>query len=186
MRVISAYSKVEAWSRVEEGRYLMNSSKRRRSRVFALVALVVVVLVAAGTAIGLFFALGEKESAAELFDRGAEAFEQGRYDDAVDLYKEALEKEPESSVGYNLLGMGYRFLYLQTRNTGYREKEIEAFRKAIELDPRNYAALVNLGVTLYDQGDRTEAAQYLQKALEVYPQHPDRAQIEEMIRQAGQ
>ncbi len=171
---------------MQESRYLMNPSKKGRGRLFALVALVVVGLVAAGTAVGLFLALGEEESAAELFERGAEAFEEGRYDDAIDLYKEALEKEPESSVGYNLLGMGYRFLYLQTRNTGYREKEIEAFRKAIELDPRNYAALVNLGATLYDQGDRVEGAQFLQQALEVYPNHPDRAQIEEMIRQAGQ
>ena len=157
-----------------------------RGRLAALMAVLVAVIVAACVGLGLYLAFRDRESASSLFDRGARAFEEGRYDEAIDLYKKALEKEPESSIGYNLLGMGYRFLYLQARNTGYREKEVEAFRRAIELDPRNVAALVNLGATLYDQGDRAEAAAFLQKALDVYPDHPDRAQIEEMIRQAGQ
>lgn len=106
-----------------------------RGRLAALMAVLVAVIVAACVGLGLYLAFRDRESASSLFDRGARAFEEGRYDEAIDLYKKALEKEPESSIGYNLLGMGYRFLYLQARNTGYREKEVEAFRRAIELDP---------------------------------------------------
>ena len=64
----------------------------------------------------------------------------------------------------------------------YRKAE-EAFRKAVELEPRNYAALINLGVILFSQGDKKQAADYLRKALDINPNLPEKAQIEEMIRE---
>lgn len=136
--------------------------------------------------LALSLAAGCGETASDLFTRGGEAFEQGRYDEAVKLYKEGIEKEPDSSVGYNLLGMAYRFKFNQTGIHRMKQEEIDAFKKAIELDPRNYVALVNLGVTLYYAGQKKDAAAYLQKALEIYPQHPDRARLEQMIKEGQQ
>lgn len=163
----------------------MRTENPRRKRLAAALAIFLAALLAGSAAFGLILALRGDESASSLFSRGAAAFEEGRYEDAVDFYERALELEPNSSTAYNMLGMAYRFLYMQTRDTGYRENELEAFREAVRLDPRNHVALVNLGVTLFDQGDRAGALEYLTRALELYPDHPDRAQIEELIREAG-
>lgn len=126
------------------------------------------------------------ESAADLFTKGGEAFEQGNYDEAIRLYEAGIEKQSDSSAGYNLLGMAYRFKFNQTGSHSMKAEEIDAFKKAVELDPRNHVALVNLGVTLYYAGQKKDAAAYLQKALDVYPQHPDRTRLEQMIEEGGQ
>lgn len=123
-------------------------------------------------------------SAAELLRKGELTFAQGEYEWAIAYYGMALELDPDSSSGYNLLGMAYRFQYNQSGDPESKQKEIDAFRNSIELDPGNPVPLVNLGCTLYYQGEEQEAVEYLQRALEVYPDHPDRPEIEEMIRQA--
>ena len=64
---------------------------------------------------------------------------------------------------------------------GDYQKAAEAFRKVINLDPQNYAALINLGVILYSQGNKKQAAVYLKKGLKYNPDLPQKAQIEQMI-----
>jgi len=64
---------------------------------------------------------------------------------------------------------------------GDYQKAVEAFRKAVNLEPKNYVALVNLGITLYYQGDKKQAAVYLKRALTINPNLPEKAQIEQMI-----
>jgi len=66
---------------------------------------------------------------------------------------------------------------------GDYQKAAEAFRKAKNLEPDNYVALVNLGVALYAQGDKKQAAVYLKRALGINPNIPEKAQIEQMIRE---
>lgn len=157
----------------------------KRGRSFIILAVIAAVALLVTTSLLLFFALRESETASDLFKKGEQAFAEGEYEKAIDCYQAGLEKEPSSSAGYNLLGMAYRFLYHGTGSTRYRQEEIKAFEKAIELDPNNMMPLVNLGFTLYYQGDKGKAALYLEKALEVYPDHPDRAKIEDMIREAS-
>ncbi len=159
--------------------------KGGRRRLYIALAVIVSLLVVIGLVL-LLFTLRESETAGDLFKKGEQAFAEGEYEKAIDRYQTGLEKEPSSSTGWNLLGMAYRFLYNQTGSTEYRREEVEAFTKAIELDPNNPVPLVNLGATLFYQGDKKEAAVYLERALEAYPDHPDRVGIEEMIRQALQ
>lgn len=181
---------LEALDRSRSGEADRDSARRaggknpglRRTRV--LLAVIILLLVAAGVSIGLYFTFRETGSAGDLFKKGELAFAKGEYEKAIDYYRAGLEKEPSSSAGYNLLGMAYRFLYHETGSTKYRQEEINAFENSVELDPDNMMPLVNLGFTLYYQGNKSEAAVYLKKALEVYPDHPDRVEIEKMIREA--
>jgi len=187
-----------------EGERLLEALKRSRSgeadreiasragkkreggkRVYIFFAVIVLLLVIIGLVL-LFFTLRGNETAADLFKKGEQAFAEGEYEKAIDCYQAGLEKEPSSSAGWNLLGMAYRFLYNETGSTKYMQQEVKAFTEAIELDPDNPVPLVNLGATLFYQGDKKEAAVYLERALKVYPDHPDRVGIEEMIRQALQ
>ena len=155
----------------------------RGKRLRLAVAVLVLAALVVTLALGLFLS-NRSRSARELFEEGQRAFNKGNYQDAVNLYSEGLKKMPESSEGYNLLGMAYRFQANQTDDAGLREKEVAAFREAVRLAPEDPTPYVNLGATLFYMGKTAEAATYLKKALELYPDHPDRADIERMIRQA--
>ncbi len=124
----------------------------------------------------------EMKSATDYFEEGSLLFKKGAYDDAIKKYKKGLRREPRSAVGYNYLAIAYRGKYEQLRSLKWREKEIEAFKKAIELDPSFYLPYVNLGITYYDMGNFKEAARHLKKALEIFPEHPSRERIEQMIK----
>lgn len=163
----------------------MAGHKRRKKSPFVVfVAIGVVITFVVATGFGIYLGFSGRKSAGDLIQQGQEEFQAGDYEKAIDSYLAAIEKEPDSSEAYNLLGMAYRFMANQTGNADYRSKEEAAFRKAVELEPNNYVALINLGTTLYFQGDKKGAAEYLKKALEIYPNHPEKAQIEQMINEA--
>ncbi len=127
--------------------------------------------------------LQDGKSATSYFDEGALLVKQGKYDEAIKKYKKGLGREPRSAVGYNYLGIAYRYKYEQLRSLDWREKEIEAFKKAIELDPNFYLPYINLGTTYYGMGNPKEAALYFRKGLEIFPEHPSRELIEQMIQE---
>lgn len=127
--------------------------------------------------------LQEKKSAASYFDEGALLVKQGKYDEAIGKYKKGLRIEPRSAVGYNYLGIAYRYKYDQLRSLNWRQKEIDAFKKAIDLDPNFYLPYINLGSTYYGMGNLKEAAHYFRKGLEIFPEHPSRDLIEQMIQE---
>ena len=127
--------------------------------------------------------LEDRKSATSYFDEGALLVKQGKYDEAIKKYKKGLQIEPRSAVGYNYLGIAYRYKYEQLRSLTWREKEIEALKKAIELDPHFYLPYINLGTTYYGMGSLKEAVLYFRKGLEIFPEHPSRELIEEMIQE---
>jgi tetratricopeptide (TPR) repeat protein len=86
----------------------------------------------------------------------------------------ALEKDPKNAIGYNLLGMAYRFKFNQSGAQEFKDKEIESFKKAIEIDSKFWAACKNLSASLYYQGRKKEAVPYLEKALELQPNDPEK------------
>ncbi len=126
----------------------------------------------------------EMKSASEYFEEGAALISKGKYDQAIKKYKKGLRIEPRSAVGYNYLGMAYGYKYEQLRSLDWREKEIEAFKKAIELDPNFFRPYFNLGITYHNMGKPKEAANYFKKCLEIYPEHPKRELIEKMMLEA--
>lgn len=133
--------------------------------------------------LGACASLQDKKSATSYFEEGASLVQRGKYDEAIENYRKGLRKEPRSSVGYNYLGIAYRRKYDQLRSLKWRQKEIEAFKKAIELDPNFYLPYINLGTTYYGMGNPREAALYFKKGLEIFPEHPRKELIEKMIRE---
>ena len=110
----------------------------------------------------------------ELLNEGASLFQKGDYDAAIQKYNEALQIDSNNSVGYNLLGMAYRFKFNQTGTQEYKDKEIEFFKKAVTLDPKFWVAHKNLAASLYYQNRKKEAVPYLEKALELQPNDPEK------------
>jgi tetratricopeptide (TPR) repeat protein len=136
----------------------------------------------------LVFGLGPGEGQAQnqaqkLMEQGTGQMEKQQFDQAIATFKRALQEEPKSAVIYNLLGMAYRFKYNQVRNQELKRQEIAAFEKAIDIDPNYWVALINLGATYYNMGEKAKAAPLFKKALTLNPNHPEKAQLEKIIKE---
>ncbi|MBN1470707.1 MAG: tetratricopeptide repeat protein [Syntrophaceae bacterium] len=117
----------------------------------------------------------------ELLNEGTNLFQKGDYDAAIQKYNEALQIDSNNSVGYNLLGMAYRFKFNQTGTQEYKDKEIEFFKKAVTFDPKFWVAYKNLAASLYYQNRKKEAVPYLEKALELQPNDPEKSLLLQWI-----
>ena len=123
----------------------------------------------------------QNESTNKLLDEGIKLFQEGKYDASIQKYNEALKVEPSNSIAYNLLGMAYRFKFNQTGTQEYKTKEIEYFKEAIDLDPKYWVAYKNLAATLYYLDRKKEAVPYLEKALELQPNDPEKSLLLQWI-----
>ena len=127
----------------------------------------------------------QDKGAMAFFEQGDSEFRDGKWDEAIASYQSGLEIEPNSAVGFNLLGKAYRMKYNSVRATEWKKKEIEAFRRAIAADSTFWQAKINLGATYYYIGKKAEAAPLFREALELYPDNPEREQLEQFIREGG-
>jgi hypothetical protein len=109
-------------------------------------------------------AAGEKESNLHLvWARLGDAYDSdGRTDDAINAYKQAIELKPTAAYYNNLGGIYGR--------AGKIPDAMAAYSKSAELDPQNAAqAYRNGGITLYNVGKMKEAVEPLKKATELDP-----------------
>jgi tetratricopeptide (TPR) repeat protein len=109
-------------------------------------------------------AASEKDTNLNLvWARLGDAYElDGRSDDAINAYKQAIELKPTAAYYNNLGGIYGR--------AGKINEAMEAYKKSAELDPPNAAqAYRNGGITLYNVGKMKEAVEPLKKATELDP-----------------
>ena len=131
-----------------------------------------------------------QQSFTGLLTQGQKAFKSGRYDRALESYREALKQQPDSApsavpmgaaVVYNLMGMAYRFKYNHKQDPELKKQEIAAFEKAVQLQPEFVVALVNLGSSHYYAGNKVEASKYFKKVVELAPHHQEVELLRKMI-----
>ena len=121
------------------------------------------------------------EQGEKYLQAGFAYFQQHDYDRAIENYEKAIAVGAKSAGAYNMLGLAYRFKYQQTGKPELQQNEIDAFEKALSLDPKYWVAMINLGTTYYSRGDKAKAIPWFKKALALNPNHPEKAQIEKMI-----
>jgi tetratricopeptide (TPR) repeat protein len=95
---------------------------------------------------------------------GAEqAYREGKYHDAIRLYTEASKAGSERSAAFLGRGMAHEML-------NHATKAIEDYKRAIEVDRKNYQAMENLA-GIYEQGGRhiSEAIELYRHALKLDP-----------------
>lgn len=88
------------------------------------------------------------------------------YGQAIQLYKDAIEKAPGFAPLYCVLGD----IYL---STGYFEDAITEYKMAIWLDPFNIAAYRHLCHAYEEQGDYNQAIEIYNKLISMAPNIPD-------------
>lgn len=96
------------------------------------------------------------------YQQGLSALEQSRFQDAIDLLKEALEGADNVSTIRSVLGIAYQ-------RRGDLVKAGEEFRRVIELDPGSPDGHLNYGSLLMLNGDAAGAEREFQECLRIDP-----------------
>jgi tetratricopeptide (TPR) repeat protein len=121
------------------------------------------------------------DSADKYMQEGFVALQQQKYDEAIACYEKAIKLEPRAAAAYNMMGMAYRLKFSQLGVPEFRQKEMAAFQKAVEIDPKNWVAMINLATDYYADGEKAKAAVLYKKALELKPDHPEKDDIQKRI-----
>jgi tetratricopeptide (TPR) repeat protein len=95
-------------------------------------------------------------------DLGNDLLQQGRTEEAIAQYREALEIDPAVSEAHNDLGFA---LFRQGRT----EEAVAEYRAALQINPAYAQAQINLGNGLLRQGRIEEGIAAIGKALELEP-----------------
>jgi tetratricopeptide (TPR) repeat protein len=111
--------------------------------------------------------------------QGQSAFRVGRYAEAVEKFRLALEVKPDSIPAWIDLGSALGEM-------GEPDEAIVAFERAVELAPGNETALFNLGVLLSRRGDFDRAVDFLSQAGQFAPADGQiRYELAQALRLAG-
>ena len=122
--------------------------------------------------------LNVPKPAQKAYDKGLEAFNRGKLDDARQHLEKAISEHPNYASAYNVLGLTFM-------RQGEVERGQQAFEKAVALNDRFADAYTNLAKVYFRQQkiDRSEAL--LEKSLASEPRSPEAltilAQVELML-----
>jgi uncharacterized protein (AIM24 family) len=98
------------------------------------------------------------------YNRGREAFQEGRYAEARRELEQAQRLRPEDADVLNLLGLVY------FKTNAFPEAEV-IYRRLVRENPNVFILHSNLGLILFKQGKLDEAEQYLLRAVELRPNY---------------
>jgi uncharacterized protein (AIM24 family) len=98
------------------------------------------------------------------YNRGREAFQEGRYAEARRELESAQRLRPDDADVLNLLGLVY------FKTNAFPEAEV-IYRRLIAENPNVFILHSNLGLILFKQGKQDEAEQFLGRAVELRPNY---------------
>jgi len=98
------------------------------------------------------------------YNRGREAFQEGRYAEARRELEAAQRLRPEDADVLNLLGLVY------FKTNAFPEAEV-IYRRLIRENPNVFILHSNLGLILFKQSKHDEAETYLRRAIELRPNY---------------
>ncbi len=109
---------------------------------------------------------------------GTVLLQQGRLDEAIRFYREAIHRRPDYHKPYANLGVAWA-------RKGRLGKAINLYRKALELNPRDSSTQLNLGLALARTGKRRQAATHLRQFLALAPNSPRVREVRDLISRLG-
>ncbi|HEY9712707.1 MAG TPA: tetratricopeptide repeat protein, partial [Chroococcales cyanobacterium] len=113
---------------------------------------------------------GDWSDALPYYNRGNKYLSHGRYEDAVNDYNEAISKYPYDPDFYTNLGVAYRKL------EDYAHEE-ECFKKAVQLNPKDWVPLNDLANAYLKQNKLKETIATYEKTLKLNPPAAQKAAI---------
>ncbi len=102
----------------------------------------------------------------ELFDQAEQNYDEGNFEEAIELYSKALEIE---SNNLNvLINLGLSFY-----NVDKNDKAITLYKKAISIEPEDFLAWINLGLVYLDEESYEDAIKAFKVASELDSEDPE-------------
>src|SRR5687768_9992163 len=98
------------------------------------------------------------------YNRGREAFQEGRYAEARRELEAAQRMRPDDPDVLNLLGLVY------FKTNAFPEAEV-IYRRLIGENPNVFILHSNLGLILFKQGKNEDAEQFLRRAIDLRPNY---------------
>ncbi len=108
---------------------------------------------------------GEEQTKEQIkisFNDATELFQNGNYNQAIVIYDQILESNPNNISTLNMKGIAYS-------NMEYHTKSLKQFYKVLENNPKNTRALTGMGVGFGNLGEYLESLSYLEKANKINP-----------------
>ncbi len=109
---------------------------------------------------------------------GTVLLQQGRLDEAIGFYREAIHQSPDYYKPYANLGAAWA-------RKGNSRKAINLYRKALELNPRDSSTQLNIGLALARTGKRSQAATHLRQFLSLDPNSQRAQEVRDFISRLG-
>ena len=98
--------------------------------------------------------------------RGENALDEGDFPTAIGHLTALVDHAPDHAMGYQLRGLAYWL------NGNYGPAAYD-LSKALELEPKQFLALTQLGAMLEELGDNERAADAFRRSLDIHPNQPD-------------
>ena len=99
----------------------------------------------------------------------------GRFDDAKEWYERALKVDPSRAGTRMDLALSLRYL-------GQPDEAIAELKQVLKKDPKNAAALYNLGIILLeDKNDKQGAIARWESLMKAHPNYPQTAQLRQIV-----
>ncbi len=108
--------------------------------------------------------------------------DQNQLQEALNYLERATQLDPQLNLAFRALGVSYKL-------SGLPDRAIEAWKKAVAIEPKDDFSLLSLGTALFEKGERTQALPYLESYLKLKEKElsqAERQKIEELIRQCRQ
>jgi tetratricopeptide (TPR) repeat protein len=120
----------------------------------------------AGTATVNLNTLSVPGDAQKSYEKGVEALNREKVDDARKQFEKAIEKHPNYAAAYNMLGI----TFIKEKNTARGQ---EAFEKAVAIDGNFAPAYTNLAKIQFAQRNMGPCEELLQKSLAADPRNAE-------------
>ena len=115
------------------------------------------------------------ENAQQYYQQGLQAYQDGKWELAVQHWKAAASLDPKSAKTHKALGLAYRWWGASMADKDQQKKQancglaVEAFKKAVSLNPQYAKAYSNMGGAYECLGDKDKAIQSYEKAISLNP-----------------
>jgi predicted Zn-dependent protease len=110
--------------------------------------------------------------------------QEGDYAGAEELFRKVAAQNPEKAdtVFYNI---GASIMNQDTISAEDRKRAVAAFEQALEANPENARAHIQMGYALIGLGERQRAKEHFQRFVELAPDDPRAAEAKNMIQALG-
>ncbi len=131
------------------------------------------VFVVGAVAVSLWIIPCLAQDAQQYYQQGLAAYQDGKWELAVQHWKTAASLDPKSAKTHKALGLAYSWLGAGDKNKQREPKNcqfaIEEFKKAVSLDPQYAKAYSDMGGAYGCLGDNDKAIQSYEKAISLDP-----------------